>query len=245
MDFSAPLLRGTLVKRYKRFMADVVLDDGTPVTAHCPNSGSMLSVKPPGAEVWLSPAANPERKLKYTWELVRIGDHLVGVNTNHPNAVVAEAIASGRVPGLDGYESLRREVKYGRNSRIDVLLEGPDRPSCYVEVKNVTLRRDPGAGRDAEGVAEFPDAVTSRGAKHLEELADMVAAGHRAVMVFLVQRGDCVRFQIAADLDPAYEEALGRARALGVEALCLACAVTPTGVHVSGALPMDLDASAS
>ncbi|MBB4265927.1 DNA/RNA nuclease SfsA [Roseospira visakhapatnamensis] len=241
MDFPTPLLRGTLVKRYKRFMADVLLEDGTPVTAHCPNSGSMLSVNPPGAEVWVSPASNPERKLKYTWELVRIGDHLVGVNTNHPNAIVAEAIAQGRVPGLTGYETLRREVKYGRNSRIDVLLAAPDRPSCYVEVKNVTLRRDPGTGRDARGLAEFPDAVTSRGAKHLEELTDMVAAGHRAMMVYLVQRGDCDRFRIAADLDPAYEEALSRARASGVDAVCMACDVTPARVTVSHALPMDLD----
>jgi len=241
MDFSTPLIRGTLVKRYKRFMADVVLEDGTTVTAHCPNSGSMLSVAPPGAEAWISPASNPERKLKYTWELVRIGDHLVGVNTNHPNAVVAEAIADQRVPELTGYQTLRREVKYGRNSRIDVLLESPDRPPCYVEVKNVTLRRDPGTGRDAKGLAEFPDAVTSRGAKHLNELMDMVAAGHRAVMVYLVQRGDCERFRIAADIDPAYEEALGRARTAGVEALCLACAVTPSGVTVSDALPLELD----
>jgi len=245
MHFPTSLVRGTLIKRYKRFMADVTLDDGEIVVAHCANSGSMLSVSPPGAEVWLSPASNPERKLKYTWELVRIGDHLVGVNTNHPNAVVAEAIAAGQVPELEGYESLRREVKYGRNSRIDILLEDPGRPTCYVEVKNVTLRRDPGAGRDADGLAEFPDAVTSRGAKHLEELAAMVAEGHRAVMVFLVQRPDCKRFRIAADIDPAYEEALGRARAAGVESVCLSCAVTPTGVFVSGALPMDLDVSAS
>ncbi|MBB4284917.1 DNA/RNA nuclease SfsA [Roseospira goensis] len=237
MDFPTPLIRGTLVRRYQRFMADVVLDDGTPVTAHCANSGSMLTVKPPGAEVWLSRSDNPKRKLKYTWELVRIGDHLVGVNTNHPNALVADAITDGTIPELAGYDRLRREVKYGRNSRIDVLLEGRDRPTCYVEVKNVHMKRDPAEG----GAAEFPDAVTARGAKHLDELVDMVASGYRAVMVFLVQRGDCGRFRIAGDIDPAYLEALDRALSLGVEALCVSCTVTPERISVAGPLPLDLD----
>lgn len=237
MDFSTPLIRGTLIRRYKRFMADVRLDDGRTVTAHCANSGSMRTVQPPEAEVWLSPADSPGRKLKYTWELVRIGAHLVGVNTNHPNRLVAEAAGEGRIAALAGYDSVRREVKYGRNSRIDVLLEAAGRPRCYVEVKNVHMKRDPAPN----GAAEFPDAVTSRGAKHLEELADMVAAGHRAVMVFLVQRGDCGRFRIAGDIDPAYQEGLHRALALGVEALCLSCTVTPERITVAGPLPLDLD----
>lgn len=237
MDFPAPLIRGTLVRRYKRFMADVDLDDGTRVTAHCANSGSMLTVQPSGAEVWLSHSDSPKRKLKYTWELVRVGAHLVGVNTNHPNAIVSEAIAAGQVPELRGYDRIRREVKYGRNSRIDILLESEGRPTGYVEVKNVHLKRDPDEG----GAAEFPDAVTSRGAKHLEELADMVAAGHRAVMVFLVQRGDCGRFRIAGDIDPAYLEGLSRARSLGVEIVCLSCHVTPARITVAGPLPLDLD----
>ena len=198
MKFHAPLVKGTLVKRYKRFMADVTLEDGSTVTAHCANSGSMLSVNEPGAEVWISPAANPDRKLKWTWELIRIGRSLVGINTSLPNAIVAEAIEKGKIPELAGYESLRREVKYGKNSRIDILLEDPKKGLCYVEIKNVTMRRDL-----KDGPLEFPDGVTSRGAKHLVELADMVAEGHRAVMLYLVQRGDGDRFEIAADIDPA------------------------------------------
>ena len=169
MKFHAPLVKGTLVKRYKRFMADVTLEDGTVVTAHCANSGSMLSVNEPAAEVWISPAANPDRKLKWTWELIRIGKTLVGINTALPNAIVAEAIEAGKVAELTGYETLRREVKYGQNSCIDILLEDPKKGLCYVEIKNVTMRRDL-----ADGPLEFPDGVTSRGAKHLVELADMV-----------------------------------------------------------------------
>lgn len=236
MKFPDSLLRGTLVKRYKRFLADVTLDSGETVTAHCANSGSMLSVNMPGAEVWLSPARNPERKLRYTWELIRIGDALVGINTQHPNLLVAEAVAAGTIPELAGYESTRREVKYGRNSRIDLLLEGDGRPPCYVEVKNVTLRRDV----TAEGTAEFPDAITARGAKHLAELGDAVAAGCRAVMLFLVQRADCRRFALADDIDPVYAEGFAAARARGVEALCYRCSVTPHEVAVTTAIPLEL-----
>ncbi len=228
MEFPDPLIRGTLVKRYKRFLADVTLESGETVTAHCANSGSMLSVNAPGSEVWLSPARNPERKLRYTWELIRVGEALVGINTQHPNAIVAEAIAAGAIPELTGYGSLRREVKYGKNSRIDVLLEDDERPPCYVEVKNVTLKRD----LSPDGAAEFPDAVTARGAKHLDELAEMVDAGCRAVMLFLVQRGDCSRFALADDIDPAYAERYKAARARGVEALYYACRVTSEGVVV-------------
>ena len=159
MEFLDPLLRGTLVKRYKRFMADVVLENGDTVTAHCANTGAMLGVQEPGSEVWLSPACNPGRKLKFTWEMIRIGDGLVGINTAHPNKIVAEAIEAGRIPELDGYDDLRREVKYGKNSRIDILLSGGGKPDCYVEIKNVHLMREP-------GVAEFPDSVSSRAAKH-------------------------------------------------------------------------------
>ncbi len=235
MKFPDPLIRGTLIKRYKRFLADVTLDSGETVTAHCANSGSMLSVNAPGSEVWLSPARNPDRKLRYTWELVRIGEALVGINTQHPNALVAEAVTGGVIPELSGYASLRREVKYGKNSRIDLLLEDDDRPACYVEVKNVTLRRD----LSPEGPVEFPDAVTTRGAKHLVELADMVDAGCRAVMVFLVQRPDCSRFALAADIDPAYAKGFAAARQRGVEALCYSCAVTPQEVAVTSAIPLE------
>lgn len=215
MKFHAPLIRGTLVRRYKRFLADILLEDGREVTAHCANPGAMLGLKEPGSEVWLSPAANPDRKLKYTWELMRIDDRLVGINTAHPNAIVAEAIEGKKIPELTGYTGLRREVKYGQNSRIDILLEGENKPPCYVEVKNVHLKR---------GVpAEFPDSVTVRGAKHLVELGDMVEAGNRAVMFYLVQREDCDSFAIAADIDPNYDAGLQVAIARGVEILCYRC----------------------
>lgn len=229
MKFPTPLIRGRLVKRYKRFLADVILGDGTLVVAHCANSGSMLSVDAPDSEVWLSPASNPERKLRYTWELIRIGDSLVGINTSHPNALVKEAIEAGLIPELAGYAAVRREVKYGKNSRIDLLLEDPKRPPCYVEVKNVTMRR----GTAPDAPAEFPDAVTARGAKHLVELADMVNQGHRAVMVYLVQRPDCRTFRVAADIDPTYAKGLETAMKKGVEALAYGCAVTLEGVTVT------------
>ena len=185
MKFPAPLVRGTLIKRYKRFLTDVRLENGDVVVAHCANPGSMLSVNEPGSEVWLSPARNPERKLRWSWELIGVASGLVGINTSHPNGLVADAIEDGTVAELQGYASMRREVKYGKNSRIDILLEDEAKPKCYVEVKNVTMRRDLDGGP-----AEFPDSVTSRGAKHLVELADMVAEGHRAVMLYLAQRND-------------------------------------------------------
>ena len=232
MQFPDPLIRGTLVKRYKRFMADVTLDDGTVVTAHCANTGSMMGVAEPGSEVWLSPARNPERKLKYTWEMIRVGDGLVGINTQHPNRLVEDGIKAGKVEALTGYDDVRREVKYGKNSRIDVLLSGADRPDCYVEVKNVHLRRGQ--------AAEFPDGVTARGAKHLVEMADMVDGGARAVMFYLVQREDCDSFAVAGDIDPAYAEALETARGRGVEAICYACRLTPESIELDHPLPLDL-----
>ncbi|GAB6053536.1 DNA/RNA nuclease SfsA [Magnetospira thiophila] len=234
MDFPTPLLRGKLIKRYKRFLADVELDNGDLVTAHCANSGSMLSCKDPGSEVWLSESDNPKRKLKYTWELIRIGTGLVGINTGLPNKLVAEAITDGTITELQGYATLKPEQKYGQNSRIDILLSDPDRPPCYVEVKNVTLMRD------GSGLAEFPDAVTSRGTKHLQELTDMVAEGARAVMVYLVQREDCTRFRVATDIDPTYDRALKAAVEAGVETLCHACNLTPDGITVAKPLPITI-----
>ena len=233
MKFATPLLRGTLIKRYKRFLTDVELESGEVVVAHCANSGSMLSVNEPGAEVWVSPSDNPNRKLKYTWELIRIGDGLVGINTQHPNALVEEAVKAGAIPELAGYGSVRREVKYGKNSRIDLLLEDDAKAPCYVEVKNCTMRR-------GDGPIEFPDAVTSRGAKHLVELADMVADGARAVMMYLVQREDGDRFTIAADIDPAYAEGLKTARAAGVEVLCYRCRVRPDEIVLTEPVPVRL-----
>ena len=178
MKFDTPLVSGKLLKRYKRFLADVVLDgDGSEITAHCANPGSMLGLKEPGSRVWLSLSDNPKRKLKYSWELIEADGALVGINTAHPNRLVEEALERGMIPALSGYQTLRREVKYGKNSRIDILLEGGDGSKTYLEVKNVHLMRE-------KGLAEFPDSVTARGAKHLAELAGMVAEGHRAAMVF-------------------------------------------------------------
>ena len=226
MDFPAPLLRGTLIKRYKRFMADVTLDGGEVVTAHCANTGAMLGVQDPGSEVWLSPARNPDRKLKYTWEMIRVGGGLVGINTAHPNRIVSEAIAAGSIPELAGYDTLRREVKYGRNSRIDILLQSEGKPDCYVEIKNVHLMRNP-------GVAEFPDSVSTRAAKHQDELAGMIEAGARAVGVYLCQREDCTGFRLADDIDPDYAAAAKAAHARGVEAIAYACALSPERIAVS------------
>src|ERR1700730_1281544 len=184
MQFTAPLIPATLIRRYKRFLADVALPSGETVTAHCANPGSMIGLAAPGAPVWLSRSDNPKRKLAHSWELVEVdlgsGAELVGINTTNPNALAAEAIAAGLIPELAGYRSVRREVRYGKNSRGDFLLEEPGRPPCYVEIKNRHLMR-------RKGLAEFPDAVTVRGAKHLDELGTMVAAGHRAVMLFLIQ----------------------------------------------------------
>lgn len=229
MKFKTPLIPGKLIKRYKRFLTDVELENGDIVVAHCANSGSMLSVNDPGAPVWLSPANDPKRKLKFTWELVQIGDAMVGVNTQHPNRIVADAIEAGQVPELTGYDSLRREVKYGKNSRIDILLESEDKPMCYVEVKNTTMRRDltPGAP------AEFPDSVTVRGAKHLDELSDMVREGHRAVMFYLVQRDDADAFTVAADIDPTYAKRLDAAMKAGVEVVAYTCSVSPQEIIVT------------
>ena len=236
MQFHAPLVRGTLLQRYKRFLADIELEDGRTVTAHCANPGSMMGLKEPGLEAWIAPAANPNRKLMWDLELLRVDGHLVGINTSHPNRLAAEAIEAGRIPELTGYGALRREVKYGENSRIDILLEENGRPPCYVEIKNVHLKRDTAI----PGLAEFPDAVTARGAKHLRELANVVADGGRAVMFYLVQRVDCSRFALADDIDPAYAEAFRAARAAGVEAICYDCNITTEQITVAGALPLDV-----
>jgi sugar fermentation stimulation protein A len=232
MEFPEALVKGTLLRRYKRFLSDVELKGGDRVTAHCANPGSMLGLNEPGSEVWLLPARKPGRKLPFSWELIRVGDHLVGINTGRPNGIVEEALRAGQVTELTGYQDLRREVKYGRNSRIDILLRDPDRPPCYVEVKNVHLKRG--------AAAEFPDSVTARGTKHLAELADMVSQGARAVMFYLVQRGDCDRFSIAADIDPTYAEALERALARGVEAVCYDCRVTREGIGLNRPLSLAL-----
>ena len=235
MRFPAPLIPATLVKRYKRFLADVVLPSGETVTVHCANPGSMIGLNVPGARVWLSKSDNPKRKLAHSWELIEVdfggGPELVGINTSHPNALAAEAIAAGAIPELAGYRSIRREVRYGKNSRVDFLLEDPARPPCYVEIKNVHLMRQP-------GLAEFPDAVTKRGAKHLDELSAMVAAGARAVMLFLIQIGSARRFKLARDIDPAYGAAFDAARSMGVEAIAYRCGISCEGIEVAEPVPI-------
>ncbi|NIA69598.1 DNA/RNA nuclease SfsA [Pelagibius litoralis] len=238
MRFPAPLIQGRLVKRYKRFLSDIAMPDGTEVVAHCANPGSMLGLATPGSVAWLSPATNPARKLKYSWELVEAEGALVGIHTGRANALVEEALEAGRIEALRPYGSIRREVPYGTNSRVDFLLQAPETqdrslPDCYLEVKSVTLMRRP-------GLAEFPDSVTARGAKHLAELAKIAQGGQRAVLLFLVQRGDCDTVAVAADIDPAYARALNTAVAQGVEVLCYSCKVSAEAVVLDAALTLAL-----
>ena len=227
MRFELPLTEARLLRRYKRFLADVEIPGQGELTVLCPNPGSMLGLADPGSRIWLSESDNPKRKYRHTWELLEVDGGIVGINTGHPNVIAAEAITAGSVPELGGYDSLRREVKYGESSRIDILLENEDGTRCYVEIKNVHLMRE-------AGLAEFPDSVTKRGAKHLRELTAMVAEGHRAVMFYLVQRSDCGRFTVAEDIDPGYAAALREARSHGVETICYNCKLTPDAIELAG-----------
>jgi len=232
MRFPAPLLEGRLLRRYQRFLADVDTAAGI-LTAHCPNTGSMQGCAEPGMRVWLSPATNPARKLAWTWELVEaLPGVVVGMHTGRSNALVREAIEAGRVPELAGYATIRPEVKYGEGSRIDLLLTAPGRPDCYVEVKNVTAAV---AGR----IGYFPDAVTTRGTKHLREMSAMVAAGHRAVLVFCVQRGDVECVRPADQIDPVYGRTLREALAAGVEVIALGATVSPAGIELERRLAVE------
>lgn len=231
MRLPSPLTEGRLIRRYKRFLADVELAGGDVVTVHCANPGSMTGLAEPGMRVFLSRSDNPKRKLPLSWELVEADGGLVGINTAHPNRLAEEAIRADAIPELVGYGALRREVRYGRNSRIDILLSDPARPDTYVEVKNVHLLRQP-------KLAEFPDSVTTRGAKHLDELSDVVSEGGRAVMLYLIQRTDTERFTLARDIDPRYGEAFDRARAAGVEMLAYECMISQDEITVSGRIPI-------
>lgn len=239
MRFPSDLIEGRLVRRYKRFLADVELSGGEMVTAHCANPGSMLGLNTPGSRVWLSRATNPKRKLRFSWELLEVdlgrGATLVAINTNNPNGAVASAIREGLIPSLQGYSELRREVAYADNCRIDILLEDPERPPCYVEIKNVHLMR-------RAGLAEFPDSVTVRGTKHLNALAQMASSGARAVMVYFVQRGDAETFTLARDIDPNYAAAFAEAHASGVEALAMVSEVTLEGLKLPRAIPFQVPA---
>ncbi|TNF22721.1 MAG: DNA/RNA nuclease SfsA [Rhodobacteraceae bacterium] len=228
MRFQTPLVPARLIRRYKRFLADCRLEDGREVVAHCANPGSMMGLAEPGFAVWLEPNDDPRKKLDYGLRLVSPAEGvLVGVDTSVPNRALRAALEAGAVPGLEGYDRLRAEVKYGANSRIDFLLTGVGRRDAWIEVKSVTLSRE-------AGLAEFPDSVTARGTKHLGELAAMAEAGHRAVMLYLVQRNDCARMRLAADIDPGYAAAFKAARAAGVEVLALGCDLSPEGIAPGG-----------
>lgn len=234
MRFPTPLVPARLVRRYNRFLADAVLDDGREITAHCPNPGSMMGLKDPGLRIWLEPNDDPRRKLKWGWRVVELpGGHYSGIDTAVPNRVVKEALNARAIPELAAYGTVRSEVPYRTRSRVDFLLSEPGLSDAYVEVKNVHLRRD-------GDWAEFPDSVTTRGAKHLGDLAAMVENGHRAVMLYLVQRTDCARLKVAADLDPGYATAFEAAAKAGVEMLCYGTQVTPEEVTLAKRLPVAL-----
>lgn len=229
MQFPQPLTRGVLVRRYKRFFADVLLDDGREVTAHVANPGAMLGLKEPGTPVWLSPSTSETRKLAWTWEMAEENGGLVGVNTHHPNRLVAEALAADAIPELAGYDTVRREVRYGEASRIDFLLERPGE-RLWLEVKNCHFSRAP-------GLAEFPDCVAARSAKHLRELELMVEAGDRTALVFVVQREDCDRFSACRDIDPKFAAALDHAAIAGVEVMVYHCEMSTSAIRIARRIP--------
>ncbi|SFL18151.1 DNA/RNA nuclease SfsA [Shimia haliotis] len=231
MRFSTPLVPAVLIRRYKRFLADARLEDGTEITAHCANPGSMLGLKEPGMKIWLEPNDDPKKKLKFGWRLVdHENGHFTGVDTSVPNRALKSALLAHKVAALADYPMVRPEVKYGENSRIDFLLTAEGKPDLYVEVKSVTLSRQ-------EGLAEFPDSVTARGTKHLTELQNMVAEGHRAIMLYLVQRTDAERVTLADDIDPTYAAAFDAAIAAGVEVMAIGCNITPEAITVGDPLP--------
>ena len=237
MLFDRPLVPAVLVQRYKRFLFDAVLEDGRTITGSCPNTGSMRGLTTPGSRIWLSEHDSPTRKYRHMFEMVEVGGTVVGINTGLPNRLAEEAIKTGQVGDLHLYSTLQREQKYGRNSRIDMLLTDQTRGRAYVEVKNVHFSR-------TSGLAEFPDSPTARGAKHLEELGDMVEAGHRGIMIYLIQRNDCATFRICDDLDPVYAKAYRRAVQRGVEAFAVKCRVSPQQIAPDGLIPIDEPACA-
>lgn len=230
MFWPQPMAHGRLVNRYKRFFADVMLGDGRAITAHCPNPGAMLGLNTPGLGAWVSVATGAKRKLPWTLELVEADGGLVGINTLHPNRLTAEALADDAIPELSGYDVHRREVRMGEASRVDFVLEGAGRPRCWLEVKNVHLRR-------VGTLAEFPDCVAARSARHLRELSARVDEGDRAVQLFVIQRTDCDAFSACADLDPAYADGLDAAANAGVEVLAYACDINLDGIRIACRVP--------
>lgn len=234
MEFPTPLLPGRLIRRYNRFLADIALDDGREITAHCPNPGAMLGLKDPGLRVWVEPNDDPKKKLKFGWRVAQTeAGHFVGIDTSVPNRVVKEALEARAIPELAAYPTIRPEQKYGSNSRIDFLVQAPDLPDAYVEVKNVHLLR-------RSDLAEFPDSVTTRGAKHLRDLAEVATQGKRAVMLYVVQHMGCARFDLAADIDPNYAKNFAIARDAGVEMLCYGCEVSPAAIRLTRSLPVEV-----
>ena len=233
MRFPSPLVPARLIRRYKRFLADVMLEaNGETVTVHCPNPGAMLGLDAPGSRIWLEPNDDPRKKLKFGWRLAELpGGHFAGIDTSVPNRVVGEALRARAIKPLADYGAVRSEVPYATKSRVDFLVTAPGQPDAYVEVKNAHLRR-------SGTLAEFPDCVTKRGARHLDDLAAMVVLGHRAVMLYIVQRTDCDAFDLARDLDPGYASAFARARAAGVEAYAFGTGIDTKGVELGAPLPI-------
>ncbi len=227
MRFQTDLVPARLIRRYKRFLADCRLEDGREVTAHCANPGSMMGLAIEGSKIWLEPNDDPKKKLRYGWRLVdHENGHFTGVDTSLPNRVLRTALETRAIAPLAAYTTVRPEVKYGTNSRVDFLLSQDGLPDAYVEVKSVTLCR-------TQALAEFPDSVTARGAKHMTELAKMAQAGHRAVLLYLVQRTDCTHVDIARDIDPTYAAAHEDATKAGVETLCIGTHITPEGITIA------------
>lgn len=228
MQFSTTLIPGKLIRRYKRFLADVELDDGTVVLAHCTNSGSMKSCIEDGAPVYLSPANDPKRKTQFTWEMIFINNNWVGINTSIPNLLVFEAVRDSKIPGLNQYTHVQREVTFS-DSRFDVFAQN-NQEQCFIEVKNVTMK----VGDEAL----FPDAATIRGLKHLRTLMEVKKAGIRAVMFYVIQRQDITSFGPAKVIDPNYAAALKEAIESGVEVFAYMAEVSPTGIELSKKLPI-------
>lgn len=233
MIFEPQLIKAKLIKRYKRFLFDAEMQDGSLITGSCPNTGSMAGLTTPGSTIWMCDhGTKGTRKYQYSFELIEADNTVVGINTSRPNKLVETAVIDGMISNLADYTTLKREQKYGENSRIDILLEDDNLGRAYVEVKNVHFMRQ-------NTLAEFPDSPTARGAKHLHELSEMVKAGHRAIMVYLIQRNDCDRLKICRDFDPVYAKSFDQAMKQGVEAYAIQCKITPEGIWPEHLIKVD------